>query len=276
MTLVAFTVQPNSADIITDTLTYRRNGRSLGATTKVLSLPHLDAAVMTQGGGEFGQQWDYILGSAQDQADSFTFDDLSPLATSLLPELGESLEGVAGHCDSVVFHVGYSPSAGRFKAFGYSSTQGFREVDVSDEMCCMPQPLTEVQRPASVTQWVALAKQLRNERALAPIGLKWFVGGSVHHTRLERGSITQRRVHTFDGSGPEFARMIEGTAHPQAQLADCSCGSGDITEMCHPHAPADAACTCGSGRTYGDCCRVSAEELLVARARKRNAAAGAR
>jgi hypothetical protein len=49
MTLIAFACREHEATIVTDTLAYRSGCASIGHTSKVLALPHLDAVVAGQG-----------------------------------------------------------------------------------------------------------------------------------------------------------------------------------------------------------------------------------
>jgi hypothetical protein len=268
MTMIAFTVRPDGASIITDTLSYLQNGRSLGTVGKVHPMPHLDAVVITQGGSEFGRLWKFYV-----DRNELAFDDLGPVAAEVLPLLWADHEDQYG---ATVFHVGYSPQAGRFKAYAHSSKRGFVPEDVTDEMVAMPLPLSDPpgHRPESEADWTDLAVQIRRERALAPIGLKVFVGGDVFLTSLERGSITQRKIHTFDDSGDEFRLMVAGTAHPLGQLGDCTCGSGQMMALCHQYKP-NEPCACMSGQPFRACCSVTPEQILAERAARREAAAAA-
>jgi hypothetical protein len=267
MTMIACTTRPDGADIITDTLTYRSNGRTMGQTTKLFPMPHIDTVVMTQGGGEFGARWKYAMACIGDQLDALSFDDLAEAAPQALPDIWKDTEGASGY-EGTVFHVGFSPAAGRFKAYIYSSHRDFESYDVTDELCATPLPISDPPdaRPESEVEWADLAVQIRRERALAPLGLKVFVGGDVFLTRLERGSISQRKIHTFDDSGEEFRLMVAGTAHPVAQLGPCECGSGEVAEACHPYMPPEEPCTCRSGAPWQGCCRVTDEQIGTARA----------
>lgn len=255
MTMIAFNVTAHGADILTDTLAYTRNGRSLGRTSKVRLLPHADTAVLSQGSGDLGQAWVHALG-ALDRADDF--DDLDEGAQQQLPRLWALLneQRHGGEVDSIVFHLGYSPTSGGFRAYAYPSIDDFARLDVTG-FYAMPAPFTELgDAPATVTEWVSLAQRIREERAMAPVGQgKVFVGADVLHTRLERGSSTTRKVHTFDDTGEELLRMVHGTMHPLFQLSPCPCGSGATVADCHAM-PGGDPCNCGSGRTFAACCQV--------------------
>ncbi len=236
MTLIAFHAQPDRADIITDTLSYTRTARHLGHTSKVTLMPHLDAAVMTQGSTDFAKAWTAEALTAAEAAD---FDEFAERVGEALPVLWRRLPGVGDDCErgranSAVFVVGYSPRRRSFTAHGWASDFAFRRMDL-DGLHVMPSPLgvrpseLELRRlgrhfdvyfgdtapvdrlrrlpppaaPGSDAGWVELAKTVRADRALADLysGFKTYVGGSVIHTRLTVGAATQRRVHTFDDTG---------------------------------------------------------------------------
>lgn len=257
MTLIAFNVKPSHVDIVTDTLTYDANGRTLGRGSKVHLLAHLDAAMLSQGSGDLGNAWSYALSSFTEDAD---FDGLDALAQTLLPGVWEQVVVTQARIsDSIVFHLGYSREHGQFKAYAYPSITGFQRTDVTDRLYVMPAPTSEdPTEPRMVKDWVTLAKRIRHERALAPItsGLKVFIGGDVVHTRLKVGEITQRKIHTFDDTGEEFCQMVAGTLHPLGQLGPCPCGSDTPMIDCHG-LPPDGPCNCSSGKIFGECCRVS-------------------
>lgn len=257
MTLIAFAVQPDRAEICTDTLTYAANGRTLGRHGKVHPLPHLNSAMLTQGAAGLAALWAFRLSSFTE--DALDFDDLDKLAAQELPATWDGLNhDRPGSSDSIVFHVGFSPAAGRFLAYGYPSINRFRRADLTDRFYAMPALLShDPAAPADEQQWTDLARLIRRERALAPIesGHKVFIGGDVVLTRIEVGCLQQRTIHTFDDTGLEFRQMVAGTLHPFSQLGPCPCGSGKALVVCHGFAP-DSKCTCGSGRTFGACCRV--------------------
>lgn len=280
MTLIAFHVQPHRADIITDTLSYSSNASEISTgALKAHPLPQIDAVTLSQGAMELGAVWRYFVNMQLPP----NFDSLEQLAVENLPALGAEI-GLPGHMvdpgpavdDAVVFQIGYSADSGRFKASAYSRRQNWQQHDVTDLLVCMPLLISDHDGhpPRSVDQWIALAQRVRNERALAPIGLKVIVGGEVFHTVLERGAVTQRKVHTFDDTGEEFRRIVAGTDHPDAQLDDCTCGSGRLAVLCHTWPPGKA-CNCRSGQQFEDCCKVTPEQILAARASRRELAAQA-
>lgn len=287
MTLIAFATYGTRAELITDTLSYTNNASSFGQCSKHILIPHLDAAVMSQGDSEFGVRAKVV---AMDLAgDVPTFDALSVEITDWLVELWGRFADTTP-VESTVFLIGYSHEHGKFAAYHYASEQAFKRVRVTSTFVT-PTPWTarpsglELRRlrdgegrtskaarlevvellktkappppPASIDEWVHLAQTVREQRALQQF-CQTLVAGKVIHTRLERGESQTRTIHEFDDSGDEFRAMVTGSQHPVGQLMACDCGSGKTYRDCclatyyadgHP-------CDCGSGQTFDGCCRV--------------------
>lgn len=304
MTLIAVHATDDHAEIVTDTLSYTATQRHLRRTSKVLLVPHLDAALTTHGSAEFSTYWE-VKALRLGAVDFDEFLDKAPVA---LREVWEELTMIAEHRNAIhggnrlpprstAICVGYSPAQGRFRAVGFSTDTDFAPDEI-DGVWVVPSPLharpsdfelaridelfgqlleepdkargalrclPPLEPPESVLGWRTLAVVIRRTRALADMysGLKMYVGGDVIHTRLERGLATQRRIHTFDDTGEEFARMMAGSLHPAGQLGACSCGSGRrLVECCLEAIYADP-CPCGSGSRFADCCRVTVEDATT-------------
>lgn len=310
MTLIAFGTYRDRAEIVTDSASY--NLTSQGHMSKVMPMPHLDAAVMEQGSSVFAKLWRYRL-LQLDRERVVDFDDLHARSPE---ELRRAWQAYTDQADeenaeygsdvqtkkSVIFHVGYSARAGRFMAYAYASDVDFEPEDLSTGHV-MPTPLDvrpsrlEAQRlrehllayvgddpqekqavhawlaemdarpafvpPTTRKDWVRLAKKVRHDRAMAHIasGLKTKVAGDVVHTTLRVGEVHQRRVHTFDDSGEEFAQVVAGTLHPLGQLAACAwCDSGHPFIDCCLAETLDKPCPCRSGRLFEACCSIHADQ----------------
>ncbi|MCF6507372.1 SEC-C domain-containing protein [Blastococcus sp. MG754426] len=308
MTLIAFAAHADRAEIITDTLTYTHTATRMGHTSKLLPLPHLDAAIVAQGSTGFERRWHMqALYLAQHAAD---FDEFAREAPAHLAhvwsELGIDLDAEniahgrsATVTPSVVFLVGYSPQRQRFVAYGFASDHGFAPTKL-DGLYAMPSPLDrrpgdlELHRlrghlpavlgdqadravaalgrlpiqpaPRRPEEWVDLAKAVRRDRAMADLysGLKTYVGGDVMLTALRRGESTTRRIHTFNDSGSDFARMMAGSLHPMSQASACECDSGRRFVDCCLAAIADEPCPCQSGKVFAACCSINADMSATA------------
>jgi hypothetical protein len=295
MTLIAFNTSADRAEILTDSMAYTANMRTLGHATKVMPLPHIDAATMASGSVSVSAFWYVAAIAGAHEAPSL--DALLPWATGQLREIWAGLDNGKGMQTvslPTVFLVGYSHDREAFTGFALSHAADF-EPRVIEGPFMTPSPtvfrpsvldLEHYERmaekhpevaaaleewrnapplpvPESAEDWVVLAQAARRQRS------RWWsrsnlsqhpVGGVLHLTTVERGKVTTEQVHTFDDSGQEFADMITGTAHPQAQLGPCRCGSGKRYIACHLEPLLDKPCTCGSGKTFADCCRVTVDE----------------
>jgi hypothetical protein len=292
MTLIAFATYGDHAEFVTDSVRYTRTIQ-LGQCTKSLTMPHMDAAVLAQGNSHFGEA--AKAGAVQASSQVSTFDELIESAQSWLTDvwqqvLTEDTPARVGN-ESVVFLIGWSDTEQEFTAYAFASEQGFKPVRVKSTWI-MPSPWATrpsglerrrmqgwmanhpdvdeaarlwalkplAPRPNSVDEWVRVAKDARHQRSLSGGFAHVIVAGDVFHTRLGRGEITTRRVHRFADSGEEFAEMISGTQHPQAQMAACWCESGESYGDCHlAERYADGhTCDCGSGKVFSECCSVGA------------------
>ena len=293
MTLVAFSVNKNRADILTDTWSYSAGGRRIASDSKVHSIPHLDMAYATQGSCEFASLWGLEATARAMHVGSF-----DGFVAEAGPYLLEAWNAVVERerTPSVVFLIGYSPEDSRFRAYQFASDSGFERQDVEAPFI-IPAPTdirpselelarikgsftgasdeTEILAlfeewhqkpglvaPTTVKGWVQLGKHARESRAMmhARTNLKVFVAGDLFHAVLKRGELTTSRVHRFNDSGAEFAQLVAGTLHPISQYGPCSfCDSGRPYVDCHLASFATQPCLCGSGKPFQDCCSVRAE-----------------
>ena len=236
--------------------------RRIGRCTKHLTINHLDAAVLTQGDSDFGDQ--AKVAAKIMSGEVATFDELVDSAPEWLQHTWSGHHPDA--CDSVVFLLGWSDRAAAFTAHAFASEQAFKPLAVTRPWV-MPSPWSlrpsglELRRlkawhhdhpqidqaaaawatrpslaaPESVEAWVDLAELCREQRALGGRFGHVFVAGDVFHTRLGRGEVHTQRVHQFNDAGDELLQMVAGTYHPLALAA---------------------ACDCGTGRSFGECCGV--------------------
>lgn len=284
MTLIAFaTYGTDRIEFITDSARYTRRVSEMGRTTKHLTINHLDAAVLTQGDSSFG---DTVKSSCLKAAEDLgTFDAMTDTAPDWLAHLrklcvdaGETPE----EDESNVFLLGWSDRASKFVAYAFPSAAGFEPSKING-LWAMPAPwamrpsaleLDHIKRnfaddehldrivdswskkptrpaPRSTEEWVALACEAREQRALNAGFAHVIVAGDVFHTKLKRGSVETRRVHTFNDSGEEFLSLVEYTEHPIALAGPCWCESGRTYGDCHAR---EFPCGCRSGKSFGECC----------------------
>lgn len=291
MTLIGFATYKDRAEIITDTARYTPFCRQFGHGTKVLPLPHLDAALITQGDHAFG------ISAKLELNELFSsFDDTIDQAPGLLRKSWQSLkDGRPAQTEGSVFLVGYSEEAAGFVALRFLAEHDFEREDVA-EPHIMPMPLDYrpssfelarlearfpeyadlfaewsaadgLQAPQSREEWRDLAVAARDTRALNP-HFRVIVAGKLMWTRVARGRIRTEVIHEFNDQGAELDLLLAGTLHPRAQVAPCECGSGRRALDCCIAADADIPCPCGRGdrpgRTFRDCCMLTVDQAAAA------------
>lgn len=286
MTLIAFATHGDRATIATDTLAYDRGGRRMGHTSKALPLPHLDAAMMTQGTASFGIMAGCVIPRLGYLAPTF-----DALVTETPGALREAWAEVVEYdrIEATAFLVGYSEAAGEFAAYGFAAEHDFEpwriegtfvmptprifrasefelarlaaEGDVDPQMLeewRKAMPLPEVE---TAEDWTEVALAAWRDRSRGRIAPTVFIGGRLHLTRLARGKVSTETIHTFDQDSEEFRDMVRGTLHPLGQVAPCSCGSGSAFADCC--LDVDLPCPCGSRgetKTIRECCLLNTEE----------------
>ena len=282
MTMIGFATYGDHAEFITDTASYTKYVEELGTATKHLTLHHLDAAVLTQGNGHFGE---LAKSAALQVAGQVTgFDELTREVTRWLNEMHDQANNPE---QCTVFLIGYSEQAEEFVAYAYASEQQFKGVRVSRWIS--PAPWTvrpsgiELRRtrayaaggdetrialwprvestwtqchpmvaPASIDEWVTLAQTVREQRCLDDYA-QIIVHGKVMHTRLERGNAHTTVIHDFGDDVHEQLKMLNGTRHPLGQMQACWCESGETYRDCHLRWAWGQPCGCTSGRAFQEC-----------------------
>jgi uncharacterized protein YchJ len=110
---------------------------------------------------------------------------------------------------------------------------------------------------APPADWQEFAEAAYAQHSLPLDKPKTMVGGALMLTRLERDSVTQRRLFTLPDDDWRFRQMVIGTVHPYGQLGPCPCGSGQPYAVCHlPSYDPAWPCPCTSGKAFVDCHRI--------------------
>lgn len=256
MTLVAVRVEPEFAEILTDTLATGPSQTTMVRSSKVTTFPHLNAAILGRGAAELTGNFVGWLAMHPDIAGSF--DALDELARDHLPGMWERVEGKDSRPLARQLHVGWSESRGRFVAREYLSSDDFAGSDVTEVgFFCHPDmtPRLLPPPPGSTQDWVDLAETVYTVATAAPqlSGRCCLIGGDILLTRLERGSITQRVIHHLSEDDWRFRRGVIGGLHWQGQAGPCMCGSGQPYIVCCLRPFVDEPCDCGSERPLRDC-----------------------
>ena len=279
MTLIAFAASRGRAEIITDTRTYTHTATRMGHTSKVMLLPHLDAAVMDQGSTGFGKQWRFEAMNLSQVATDF--DDLHRRTPAAAAAVWERMTGdlaaenrqhgtSATLANSVVFHVGYSPERESFKAYGYASDFGFEPMDLAG-LYVMPSPLSvrpgdlELHRLRNHLSAIGGAEGAATADALGQLPAPTVPRGPADWVALAKAVRQDRSLadiysgfktyiggdvfHVSLRQGEATTRRIHRFTDSGPEFAQMMAGS------LHPVSQA-APCDCGSGNRYVDCCLV--------------------
>lgn len=277
MTMIAFAAHRDRAEIITDTVTYTHTATRMGHTSKVMLLPHLDAAMLAQGSTGFERRWHgQALYLAQHAAD---FDDFIREAPEHLRYVWERMAAFteaenaehgrsASVANSVVFLIGYSAERQAFKAYGYASDFDFKPMDL-EGLYVMPSPLDR--RPGDLELHRLrghLPAVLGDQAPQAVAALAKLPAPSVPRRPAEWVELAKavRRdramadiysglktyvggdvIHTVLRRGEATSRRVHRFNDAGAEFARMMAGS------LHPVSQA-GACDCGSGRRFVDCC----------------------
>lgn len=278
MTLIAIaTYGSDRAEFITDTTWYTHRVSHLGRCTKSLALPHLDAAVITQGDSDFGVL--VKIGALTASADAATFDELVEHAPMWLRQLWADAPTKDGDV-ATVFMVGWSDRDQKFRAWCFATEHDFapskipglfvtptpwtmrpsklelervRAIEADDPRIdevtrlWMAKPATPA--PRTTQEWVDLALAAQAQRGVTRGSYNHvIVAGEVIHTKLKRGSVETRKIHTFDDA--DLFWVVEFTEHPIALAGPCYCDSGKTYGDCHA---GESPCGCRSGMPFGEC-----------------------
>lgn len=281
MTLVAFNVGVDGADLVTDTCSYNPNWRHFGRLSKVVTLPHLETVVVTQGDSRVGKLWkDAASVVSEDAAD---FDEL-------VRELGERLAvlwdvrrsevdadnavtgGTFSLSPSVAFCIGYSPSRARFRAVAIAADDGCRPVDV-DGMFVIPSPfcfrfsdlelnryvadIATGPRPGDEANLAAL-KGLPRAAGAPATPEEWAALALLARRDRTLTATTSTRLKVFVGGELWHTRLERGLIVQARTLTFDDEGEemAAITAgTLHPLGQT-GPCPCGSAKTYLECCLV--------------------
>lgn len=298
MSFLALTAHGDRAELYSDTWSYSRTVRVLDTTTKVEPILHLDMAIAILGDHEAAVTWKRMVGLAN----ATTMDQLNDVTPEYARQMWASLPELGEREEVTFVHVGWSHRSASFTAttfssrfdfatrpivglFVYPAPIGVRPSDI--ELAGMAERLVgdtgqdTLERfagfpamlpPATTDGWIDLAMRARLDRACASQAtqMKVLLGGKLQRTVLHRGRVEQSVVHTFDDrvNRPEFQAVVAGTMHPRGQIQDCTCGSGKTYRDCCIQTYIDAPCWCGSDKTMSDCCALPLDDVLLTAHRK--------
>lgn len=261
MTLLAYRLEEEYVEVVTDTLTVADDGAVIDHAPKVRYAPHLEVLVA-------GTGLEFVLKMVGDHVagiGSGSIDDVIP-AAAVAARAAAQMCAEAGHASPTVLYLfGWSPCRRRYVGslmLGGDKEPWEREWQPIDALLenpayrgdgaggscrIWPHALQESfnvadETPSSVLGWVDLAEKLRVRMIDTPPEQRVIFGGQLIYSRLEAGGITQRRIHTFDDDGDDFARLLAGSANRRGaphrwtgvgRNDPCPCKSGKKWKQCH-------------------------------------------
>jgi hypothetical protein len=269
LTLIAWNVTDDYAELLTDTLTYSVGEAEFTQVSKVSVFPHIDMAVAGKGAAEFSLNWKSSLDLFAEQV-AGGIDAVRNLADIILPEMWHGLERCEGtRSAGMVWNVGWSTAQGRFVAHEFF-------IDNDTDLSCTDRTgfgsspaLAAPPAAAPVTDddWIQFAEDVYAEHAVAirPTYDRTMIGGDLVLTRMERGTVTQRRIHTLPNDDRRWRQMMIGTVHRDGQIGPCVCGCGQPYIVCQFSASfsPDYPCPCETGPAFADCHRVDPTDIAV-------------
>jgi hypothetical protein len=276
MTLVAFTLRPDGADIVTDSLSYGPEMTAVEEIDKCRVIDSWDTAIMSTGPSRLGDSWSSAVRDALPQLRDFDeLEQHTPPALCLLwlhlREEGYLRKpGRADEEDGHVFHVGWSPRRGRFAAVGFSSEDGFQPIDLTEhELFVKPHPHTPTPAtpPTTDQEWAQLVTTAHQDWNMPgpynPLRFRIWMAGDVVRTTLGRGHAERRVIARIPTRGRDWRWMNIGQMSVEGQLGPCACGSGLPAACCHLPNNYGKPCPCGSDKTVGDCHAIRPEDPRV-------------
>jgi hypothetical protein len=271
VTLVAWHVTDDYAEVLTDTLAYGAGEAELAHVSKVTTFPHVDMLTAGKGPEELGAFWNAEV--ALDTVDpGGGVDRLRDLAMVGLPVIWNGLDRVTGRRGGgMIWHFGWSASQLRFVGdkFEISNDSELRHEHLSG-FSSSPALASPPPPPVSDADWIRFVEAVYAEHSYV-LAENTMIGGDLILTRLERGSITQRRIHSLPDDDWRFRRMMCGTVHRQGQLGPCVCGSGQPFIVCclTTRFSPDWLCPCETGPKFVDCHRVDLDIAVLRELRRR-------
>lgn len=266
MTLLAYRLERDFVEVVSDTLAVADNAAYLFDSSKVQYIPHLDLALAGTGLGYIAK---YVALDVGDLA-SAPYDELVPkvqqIVQKVAAELADSNPDHAAASATILYAFGYSERRRRCMGSlfmgGGPSAPWEREWQAVDALYDHPAYRGDGRgssariwpralgssfdiadaAPEGPLGWVELATRLRREMIDTPPERRIVFGGDLIYTRLEQGGVTQRRIFRFDDTGEEFAQLLAGTANPLGaphrwpgvgRNDPCPCGSGEKYKRCH-------------------------------------------
>jgi hypothetical protein len=201
MSLLMFSLAPESVTLLTDTLATTPAGDPHLLVTKCGIVPHLDLVVAGTGIAQLTEHWRAMVYGQMLCRDIDMLDAHCPGA---LRRLWANLEAehpdpIARGATATVYHLGLSEARSEYVGYVYRSTHGFASEPMAPGFRVKPQPAEALaETPTAVHEMIELAHRLRTEQNAQPASERVHIGGELSLTVLADRSIIAVKVHRYD------------------------------------------------------------------------------
>jgi hypothetical protein len=191
-----FTLAPEGAWIVTDTLATTLDGEPYLLVSKCFTAPHLELAVAFTGIANLGNEWTQWV---QSRVLARDIDMLDVHAPDALRKMHGELD-LPNEETSTVYHIGFSSSKNVYVGYAYRSTEDFESEEMIPGFRVKPDPPsgTGWEPPETPEEIIGLAEAIRaNEDTKPPEERRIYIGGELVMIQLHSNAILSTKIHKF-------------------------------------------------------------------------------
>ncbi len=221
MTALNFWIRPHQAIIAADTLTTTASNEIGLYTSKLLPLPHLHTLICGTGKMPLIMDWFVLVSTGMILR---TIADLDQHTPTQLYQLAKAYP-LTDQDSTTIYHIGYDPHLGRFRAFAYRSTRAFASEELPG-VCWAIRPQIDLsefeermQRVDETTVDDFLIDLMERQQALdaqKPRAERVGIGGEIHIARMDAEQITITRRYRFPDYETHWPAIWRNLAPPRA------------------------------------------------------------
>jgi hypothetical protein len=209
MSLLMFTLAPEGALVMTDTLATTPAGDPHLLVTKCGIVPHLNLVMAGTGVAQLTERWRNTVYSHMLCRDIDMLNVHAPAALrDIWMNAKDEFPDAVIDPSATVYHLGFSEPRREYVGYAYRSTNGFTPEEMGPGFRVKPQPQTPLtEPPAEIDEWINLAQRLREEQSAFPKETRVHIGGDLVFIVLQQGAILVRKVHRFEDFEPMWLEM---------------------------------------------------------------------
>jgi hypothetical protein len=233
MTGLVFVLQRDGVMVGMDSLAcYPSDKSPFKYCSKILSLPHLSAAICPTGTLQLGLDW-YV--DVQSNILARDLDFVNGIAPERLREIYARLPEPPG--TSTVYHFGYSPKEDAFVGVAFRSTNNFVAEVIPYGVGIKPAfdhlvsiAADEVNALGYADGIVSMLHHLRLADDALPMVDRVGIGGEVHLLTLTASRQTLHVVDRWPDFDDQFRQMMHALGTPSAEAASDGAGGGNVQQ----------------------------------------------